>query len=367
MTDYDLFNPFFTNQLETIDAEELMARPFAPRNYLVAGLVPQGLTLLCGPSKAGKSWLVLQLCLCVALGVRFLGYNTLKSDVLYLALEDTFARVKERIAKLTDDHPTNLRFAVEAGTLGDGLEEQLRTHITQYPNTRLVVIDTLQKVRGQTVSKSSSPTYGKDYTDIGALKKLADMLGIAIVVVHHLRKTKDKEDPFNEISGTTGLIGAADTTLLLKRFDRTSEYATLLWTGRDTDDGSITLSFYQCIWETADGNQQNVRSCYRPLHPIIEKVCDYIEEHKYFRGTASELLTLLCDTEVKPNVLTRNLSSEAYDWLQHKGILYNSGRTGNGRWIELSLKPSDDHDANDAENTSENLPSQPSLTVTMQE
>ncbi|MBE6655109.1 MAG: AAA family ATPase [Ruminococcaceae bacterium] len=161
--DYDFYNPYLLNKPDTIDAEELMATPYAPKNFIVADMLPEGLPLLCGPSKIGKSWFVLQLCLCVALGRMFLGHNIISSDVLYLALEDTFARVKDRVARLTEECPTNLRFAVQAGSLGGELEEQLLNHKTQYPDTKLVVIDTLQKVRGASDPKAGSPTYGKDY------------------------------------------------------------------------------------------------------------------------------------------------------------------------------------------------------------
>ena len=368
--DYGFYNPYLLNKLDTIDAEELMATPYAPKNFIVAEMLPEGLTLLCGPSKIGKSWLVLQLCICVSLGVRFMGFNTQQCDVLYLALEDTFARVKDRVARMTDDCPTRLRFAVQAGTLGGALEEQLTLHKTQYPETKLVVIDTLQKVRSAPDPKSNSSVYGKDYQDISALKKLADDLSIAIVLVHHLRKTKDKDDPFNEISGSTGLMGAADTALLLKKFDRASDHAELLWTGRDVQDGGVCLSFEDCIWETIDGNVNRDSSCYRRLSPIVYKTCEYIKEHKHFRGTASELLALLGEENVKPNVLTRSLSTEAYDYLQQGGILYDSGRTGSGRWLELTLVPRDDStvndgcDANDEKNSLEEIPTQSSLTVT---
>ena len=349
--DYDFTNPYLLNQLETIDTEELMATPYPPKNFIVAEMLPEGLTLLCGPSKIGKSWLVLQLCICVALGVRFLGFNTLPCDVLYLALEDTFSRVKDRVSRMTDDCPARLRFAIQAGTLGGTLEEQLTLHKSLYPETKLVVIDTLQKVRGTSDPKANKSVYGKDYADIGALKKLADDLSVAIVLVHHLRKLQDKDDPFNEISGSTGLMGAADTALLLKKFDRGSDHADLLWTGRDVQDGSVCLTFEDCIWKTVDGNVNRSSSCYRRLHPIVYKTCEYIKEHGHFRGTATELLALLGEENVKPNVLTRSLSTEAYDYLQYVGIIYNSGRTGSGRWLELTLKGDDDatiHDGYDA-------------------
>ena len=359
--DYNYCNPFLLNQLDTIDAEELMATPYAPKDFIVAEFLPEGLTLLCGPSKIGKSWFVLQLCLCVSLGVRFMGFNTTKCDVLYLALEDTFQRVKDRIARLTDETPTNLRFAVQAGTLGGTLEEQLTLHKEKYPETKLVIIDTLQKVRGAPDTKHNTSAYSKDYSDVCALKKLADELSIAIVLVHHLRKAQDKDDPFNEISGSTGLMGAADTALLLKKFDRGSNYAEFLWTGRDVKDGGLFLTFEDCTWTMIKGDVIRDTTCYRRLSPIVYKACEYIKENGHFKGTASELLTLLGADNVKPNVLTRNLSTEAYDYLKEVGILYTSGRTGSGRWIELILKPSD---GNDAKDTGEEIPSQPSLCVT---
>ena len=340
--DYVTNNPNPLKKLDTIDVEELMATPYAPKNFIVAEMIPEGLTLLCGPSKIGKSWFVLQLCLSVVLGRMFLGHSIMRSDVLYLALEDTLPRVKDRIARLTEECPSNLRIAVQAGALGGELEKQLATHVSRYPKTKLIVIDTLQKVRAANQSKSSGGGYAKDYADIVALKKLADDLGLAIVLVHHLRKTQDKEDPFNEISGSTGLMGAADTALLLKKVDRGTETTFLYLTGRDIEFRAMAIEFTNRFWHLIEGTPPNVGTCVRPLVPIVKTVCEYIEEHKHFRGTASELLALLGVDNVKPNVLTRCLSNEAYDYLETVGILYDSGRTGSGRWLELTLKQSDD-------------------------
>lgn len=102
--DYGFYNPYLLNKLDTIDAEELMATPYAPKNFIVADMLPEGLTLLCGPSKIGKSWFVLQLCLCVALGKMFLGHNIISSDVLYLALEDISSGW--RMCRYTSNAPT---------------------------------------------------------------------------------------------------------------------------------------------------------------------------------------------------------------------------------------------------------------------
>lgn len=148
------------------------------------------------------------------------------------------------------------------------------------------------------------------------------------MLVHHLRKTQDKDDPFNEISGTTGLMGAADTVLLLKKVNRGTDTTFLYLTGRDIEFRAMAIEFTNCYWRLDEDVPPHDGICYRPLAPIVKTVCEYIKEHKHFRGTASELLALLGEENVKPNVLTRSLSTEAYDYLQQVGITYDSGRTG---------------------------------------
>ena len=213
----------------------------------------------------------------------------------------------------------------------------------------------MQKIRGACDPKISSPTYGKDYADIGTLKRIADELGIAILLVHHLRKMQDRDDPFNEISGTTGLMGAADTILLLKKANREKNGANLYLTGRDIEFRTLALEFENCFWKiTEDIPPPTIR----PISPIVKKVCEYIKIHKYFKGSASELLSLLEEENIKPNVLTRSLSSEAFNYLQDEKIIYSSGRTGNGRWLELTLNLSnidDGNDDTDEKNAIENL------------
>lgn len=341
-------NEAYPNELDTIDAEELMATPYIPQNFIVKELIPEGLTLFCGPSKIGKSWLALQLCLCVSLGNNFLGFETTKCDVLYLALEDSFARIKNRVAKITEECPANLRFAIQAGPIGDTLEEQLDRHKALFSGTRLVVIDTLQKVRGIPDSRTNSMAYAKDYAEMSFLKRIADKHSLALVVVHHVRKLRDKDDPFNEIAGTTGLMGAADTVLLLNKHDRTAEQAEFLWTGRDVQSEGIQLRFTDCIWEPTGDKVIPSSDSRSTLPPIVRKTCEYLKRCGFFRGTASELLTRMGEPDVKPNVLTRSLSGAAYDYLRQEGIYYDSGRSGNCRWLELTYMPGDDSDASDA-------------------
>ena len=193
-------------KLETINAEDLQNRTYEPTHFLVDELIPEGLHILAGAPKIGKSWLALWLCLCVAQGQPLWNFATTQGEVLYLGLEDSFQRIQTRLFDLTEDAPPTLHFAIMADTLKHGLEQQIEQFLTEHPTTKLVVIDTLQRVRG---TGSDSNLYANDYQDIGLLKQLADKKHIAILLIHHLRKLHD-DDPMNMISGSTGLSGAAD-------------------------------------------------------------------------------------------------------------------------------------------------------------
>lgn len=197
-----------SKKLETMDAETLMITPIEPLKFIVSGLLPEGLHVLAGSPKIGKSWLALWICLQAAKGEKVWEFETLKSEVLYLCLEDSFARIQSRLFEITDEAPPTLHFAIMSATIGNGLEHQIESFITEHSDTGLIVIDTLQKVR-KPVSANVNP-YASDYDDINTLKQIADHHHLAILLVHHLRKTGDA-DPLNMISGTNGIAGGADT------------------------------------------------------------------------------------------------------------------------------------------------------------
>lgn len=178
--------------LFTIDAEALMSTPLPSLRFVMDKLLPQGLHILAGAPKIGKSWLALQICLCVARGNPLWEFPSTKGTVLYLCLEDSYARIQQRLFELTKDAPSTLHFANLADGIGSGLEEQLKQFLAQHPDTKLVVIDTLQKVRRTT--PDANP-YANDYRDISVLKSLADEYGVAILLIHHLRKMIDDAPP----------------------------------------------------------------------------------------------------------------------------------------------------------------------------
>ena len=199
------------NRLLTIDGETLMSQPLTPLNFVVDTLLSQGLHILAGSPKVGKSWLALWLAVMVAKGNPVWGMGVKQGTTLYLCLEDSTLRIQNRLFEITEDAPASVHFTTNSDTLGKGLEEQLCAFLVEHPDTVLVIIDTLQKVRDSKSSAGKAGMYGNDYDDISSIKRIADGFNIAILLVHHLRKLQDNNDPFNDVSGSTGIIGAADT------------------------------------------------------------------------------------------------------------------------------------------------------------
>lgn len=337
-------------KLETMDAETLMTTPMPPLKFIVQGLIPQGLHVLAGSPKIGKSWLSLWICLQVAKGEKVWEFETTKSEVLYLCLEDSFVRIQSRLFEITDEAPPTLHFAIMSDAIGSGLEMQIENFIAEHPGTGLIVIDTLQKVR-KTVSANVNP-YAADYDDINALKQIADKYKIAIVLVHHLRKTGDA-DPLNMISGTSGIAGGADTNFILQKDKRTENTATLICTGRDIEGRELFLEFnrYTFVWEL--------------LSPIILDaliipdeiilLCNFVKSVGRFTGTATELAEML-KLDCRPAVLKKKIVKHMA-YLNKHGIHYSENRTFERREFSLCYDGNDDMTA---EPSPQNLPSLPS-------
>lgn len=284
------------NKLKTVDAETLLSTPMSKTMFIVDGLISQGVNVISGASKIGKSWLMLWLGLQVAQGNSIWGLPTLQCGVLYLSLEDTQRRIKDRLYNLTDSAPDNLYFAVTSGLIGGGLEEQITDFLTEHPATKLVIIDTLQKVRDSKGSAGKAGMYGNDYDDISSIKRIADGFNIAVLLVHHLRKLQDSDDPFNDVSGSTGIIGAADTNFILRR-KRSGNAATLLVSGRDVEYQELTLQFNDLVWELVERkNSEDIHKAELPK--FLFRVVDFMECRTEWVGTATELLTEMKEQEV---------------------------------------------------------------------
>jgi hypothetical protein len=211
-------------------------------------LLPEGLTFLVGSPKIGKSWLALDTALAVALGGKALGsIDVDQGAVLYFALEDNKRRMQKRIrALLGKQHfPEALTITHRCPPLGAGLEQEITSWLTATPSTRLVIVDTLARVRKQ--RRRNGDKYQEDADTIAKLQTLATNHNVAILVVHHDRKA-EAEDVLATISGTFGLSGSADGALMLKR-SRGEADATLFVTGRDIEnEQELALRFLHGAW-----------------------------------------------------------------------------------------------------------------------
>lgn len=330
---------FMTN-LKTIDAETLLSQPMHQVPFLVDDLLAPGLYILAGAPKVGKSWLALWLCTRIASGKPVWKFAVRSSTVLYLCLEDNQQRIQNRLSEMVGSEPddfSSLHFSTEAQTLtapekgvDTGLLKQLHEFVAVHSDTRLIVIDTLQKVR-----TAADVSYGCDYNDLSLLKSFADRYRLTILVIHHLRKMKD-DDPLNRISGTTGIAGAADGTLVLIRSKRSESGAVLHCTGRDIQTRELTLEFNQDghVWELRSDSAVDDPV---PSEEVLEHLLVWLREAGSFSGTAEELSATLrqrCGVLYPGNVLTRKMRSCAEE-LERYGFVCRFRRTHDRRLIEL--------------------------------
>jgi hypothetical protein len=226
-----------------ITLEGLLAEPYAKTHWIIPDFLPEGLLLLGGKPKQGKSWFALALALTVAAGGTILDtYQATQGEVLFLGLEDTERRLQARSKQLLSAMstvPSSIEFATQWPRLDEGGLAQLEAYIQVHPQLRCVVIDTWAKVAPRMKGRSQ---YEEDYASLSLLKKLADTYHLSILAIHHLRKTQAR-DVLDEVMGSTAMIGAVDAILVLKR-DRGEGQVTLFVTGRDIEhEREIPLRF----------------------------------------------------------------------------------------------------------------------------
>lgn len=221
--------------------------------WAVPGMVPEGLTLLAGPPKLGKSWFVLDLAIRVAAGREFLGTDVAEGDVLYLALEDNARRLKGRATLLLagEPAPDRLELWTQAGKLNSSLIPQLADWLDRQEDPRLVVIDTLGRVQGQTL-ESTDGGYADAVEALTGLQDLAAARGVAVVVITHTKKGgwSQGADPLEAVLGSQGYAGTADSILVLKR-DRGEDLGELFITGREIEDQQVLKVLFDdvaCRW-----------------------------------------------------------------------------------------------------------------------
>lgn len=315
--------------LHTVSMTELYDTVYRSRPPLIDGLLYPGTYLFVGAPKLGKSFLMAQLAYHISTGTPLWNYPVRKGTVLYLALEDDYSRLQKRLYQMFGtESAENLYFSVSASQLGSGLDEQLQNFVQEHPDTELIIIDTLQKVREV---GGDSYSYANDYDIIARLKQFADNSGVCLMLVHHTRKQK-ADDPYDMISGTNGLLGAADGAFLLQKEKRTANAATLDVSGRDQQDQRLYLNRNpeKLIWEL---ERTEAELWKLPPEPLLELVAKQLsDDAPDWQGTPTELVSLL-GVDMKPNALTMKMNINASRLLNEYGIRYESSRCHDGRRI----------------------------------
>ena len=318
--------------LPTVTMTELYDTVYESRPPVIDGLLQNGTYIFAGAPKVGKSFLMAQLAYHVATGKLLWGYEVHQGTVLYLALEDGHERLQKRMYRMFGvEDVSKLHFAISAKQLGNGLDAQLEKFVREHPDTRLIIIDTLQKVRELS---GEAYSYRDDYQIIGQLKQLADKFKLCMLVVHHTRKSP-ANDEFDRISGTTGIYGCADGAFVLSKERRTDSAATLSISGRDQPGQCLHLVRDE---ETLQWNFDHADTeLYKePPDPLLERVAALVtEECPTWQGSATELIAEL-ELDLKPNALAMRLNVRSAKLKNDYGIRYENVRTHAGRSITLS-------------------------------
>jgi hypothetical protein len=330
-----------SNALTVIDGTSLLSLDVEPPRFIVANLIPAGLHLLAGSPKIGKSWLALWLCHQVSTGEKVWEFDSQKSGTLYISLEDTIDRLCLRLSRITDSGSKDSLFTTTANNLATGLIEQLGAFMKVYPDTGLIVIDTFQRIR----DSESESTYANDHREVVKIKALADEHKIAVLLIHHLRKAPDS-DPFNMVSGSTGIIGAVDSIFVLEKQKRIENAAILHVTGRDIKDMQVKLEFDSepPVWRfTGYGSKTGGGE-----NEVIKALCAFMLERDAFTGTAGELLTAIGDSKtvtggsgITTNNLTRRIKENLLTLEKSHNIKVSFTRTNTARLITLSTVTGD--------------------------
>ena len=258
--------------LETVSMTALYDTDFEEQEPLIDGLLYRGAHLLAGSPKVGKSFLMAQLAYQVSTGLPLWGYKVRKTGVLYFALEDNYARLQRRLFRMFGaEAAENLYFATHCKTANSSLEDQIRSFMREHPNTGLIIIDTLKRVREVGGADFS---YSSDYDIVARLKTVADSYKVTMVIVHHTRKL-EADDKFDMIAGTNGLLGAADGGFVLSKEKRTSNAAVLDVTGRDQEDQRLHLNKNPetLVWELESVETELWQE---PPDPFLESIAAFL-------------------------------------------------------------------------------------------
>ncbi len=285
--------------IKAVTAAELSKMDIPPIEWLVNEILPIGLSMIGAPSKYYKSYMALGLCIAICNGAKFLSFDSTKHSCLYLDLESTKRRPKNRLEQILKDSeaPDNLHIITgtdDVGKIGEGFDAQIEYQLQEHPEIKLIIVDVFQMIRQS--AKRNQTGYDRDYDDFKVLKQIAEKHNIGLMLIHHTRKMKDPSDVFNELSGSVGVMGALDCAWVITKEDRYSEEATLHVTGRDMETQKLKIRFnktsfqWEYVGTAAEVEGQRLMEEYEQS-PIVETVKKLVKQGGgHWEGSANDIV-----------------------------------------------------------------------------
>ena len=322
-------------RFHTIDSDVLFEKQLEKRRYIVKGLLPEGLTVLSGDPKVGKSFFALSLSVSVAKGIPFLCFPTVKSDVLYFSFEDDEKRLQQRLFEMSEDNFTGLTFSSDVMHLDVDFIQSVENYLQNHPSTKLIVVDTLNYIRPD---KPNTNMYKNDYDDMIKLHRLTQQYGIAMLLLHHNRKNGGSDD-LHTISGSTGLTGGADNCIIIERPKRGEKIAKLKVISRDMESFEMEIMQGESgIWIAAEDKElaeKEISVTVRAVY-LFYTLTHFSDEPLVVSPTElSESINRLFSISIPPTMIKKNLTADHED-LESLGLKFDYERTKQGRKLLFS-------------------------------
>ena len=257
--EYEVVKSIVDFNEKAINVKDLMQELIPPLKWSVLPILPEGFGVISGRPKGMKSWTALEICYAVQNGIKFMGHETTQGDCLYLALEDSKRRIKDRIIKLNNQklNPPTILLASDVPYLGFGFEECIQEWINSKDKPRLIIIDTLARIRPR-ARKSSGTAYDIDNELLSKIQTIAIQNNITIACISHLSKAQ-QEYNFDRIQGSVGVQGISDFMWLIDRGDNSNQ-ASIIGRGRDMNDFEYAVKWNEDKWRYEfTGNLQMVQ------------------------------------------------------------------------------------------------------------
>lgn len=332
---------------DLISAKDLLELDIPPAEFVVKGLIPKGLTVIGAPAKSFKSFMALQMSIAVSKGHDFMGFSVDPGGVLYLDLESTRRRPKNRLQLILngEEAPENLYILTQIDSLDGCFELDLKSILMEHPEIKLIIVDVFKKIRPP--KRGNSDPYERDYEDYGYMKQLADELNVAIILITHTTKMKHPDDPFNELIGSAGVMGSIDAAIVLKKDKRQDSTAKIFITGRDLEEQCYEAEFDKKLFKwkmLGDAETVQTQRKYEEYmnSNIIKTLLATLKQNNYrWSGTASELITISYALGTPIHQEPRqvgNVLTEYKSLLEkYEGITFSRNRNTSKREYEFSI------------------------------